>query len=100
MLAPEVIGVRKADLIYLNTAKALIYGWQPTSCRASHPFFTLHDLLDPSHFSPINIRLLVGAANRAKAVIANSQATADAFHRGGGTAPTHIIPNGFDPGRL
>ncbi len=89
--------IRKADLVYLNTAKALIHGVAANLMPGKPSVFHLHDLLDPSHFSPVNIRLLVGAANRTKAVIANSQATADAFHVAGGTAPTHVIPNGFDP---
>ena len=87
---------RKTDVIYLNTAKALIYGAVANILARRPSVFHLHDLLDPLHFSPINIRLLVGAANRMDAVIANSQATADAFHAAGGKAPVHVIYNGFD----
>lgn len=89
--------VRRADLIYLNTAKALIFGVAANLMPNKPSIFHLHDLLDPAHFSPANIRLLVGSANRATAVIANSQATAEAFLAAGGTTSTHIIPNGFDP---
>lgn len=89
--------VRKARLIYLNTAKALIHGVAANLIPGKPAVYHLHDLLDPSHFSSINIRLLVEAANRTQTVIANSQATADAFHAAGGITPTHVIPNGFDP---
>jgi glycosyltransferase involved in cell wall biosynthesis len=83
------------SLLYFNTAKALVLG---KLARPAHrAVFHLHDLPDPSHFSKSNIRLLVAAANRTRAVIANSRATASAFRAAGGRAPVTVIPNGFDP---
>lgn len=87
---------KKADIIYLNTAKALIYGAAANILAGKPSVYHLHDLLDPLHFSAINIKLLVGAANRMDAVIANSQATADTFRAVGGKVPVHVIYNGFD----
>jgi glycosyltransferase involved in cell wall biosynthesis len=89
--------LKTASLVYLNTAKALLYGTAANLFLGKPVIFHLHDLLDETHFSPLNLRLLVGAANRADAVIANSQATADAFVARGGRSPVHVIPNGFDP---
>ncbi len=100
-LAGYGLGLRKklraASLVYFNTAKALLYGTAANTLLGKPSVFHLHDLLDETHFTPLNIRLLVGAANRTDAVIANSQATADAFIAKGGRAPVHVIPNGFDP---
>lgn len=84
-------------VLYLNTAKALLYGAAANFLSSRPAIFHLHDLLSPKHFSAMNIRLMVGAANRMQAVIANSQATADSFLAAGGRAKTHVIPNGFDP---
>ena len=89
--------IRSADLAYFNTAKALVYGSAANFLARRPSIFHLHDLWDRRHFSATNIRLLVASANRATAVIANSTATADTFVAVGGTAPVHVVPNGFDP---
>lgn len=81
---------------YLNTAKALLLGNLAGLLAGVPCIFHLHDLLDHRHFNRINLALLVASANRSKAVIANSQATADQFFIAGGRAPVHVIPNGFD----
>lgn len=88
---------RAADVLYFNTAKALVHGIAAGTGLGKRRIFHLHDLLQSPHFSATNIRLLVAAANRADAVIANSRATKDAFVAAGGRVPTHVIPNGFDP---
>jgi glycosyltransferase involved in cell wall biosynthesis len=88
---------RKAGLLYLNTAKALLQGTAANILLRRPCIFHLHDLWDERHFSATNIRLLVAAANRADAVITNSQSVADTFVSAGGRAPVHVIPNGFDP---
>lgn len=88
---------KKADLLFFNTAKALIHGTAANVLLGRPCIYHLHDLLDPRHFSATNIRLLVAAANRSDAVIANSQATADQFVAAGGKASVHVVPNGFDP---
>ena len=88
---------RQADIIYLNTAKALLLGTAANVLLGKPVIFHLHDLWNERHFSTANIRLLVTAANRAKAVIANSKAVAETFVSVGGRTPVHVIPNGFDP---
>ncbi|CAN5335551.1 N/A [soil metagenome] len=99
--AGHLLAIRRefsgAGVIYLNTAKALLYGAAANFLSSRPAIFHLHDLLSPKHFSAMNIRLMVGAANRMQAVIANSQATADSFVAAGGRVKTHVIPNGFDP---
>lgn len=85
-----------SDVVYLNTAKALLVGTAANTLARRPCVFHLHDLWDETHFSRSNIRLLIAAANRAGAVIANSRASADAFRKAGGKTPLHVIPNGFD----
>lgn len=101
-LASHVLALRRcrrdAELLYLNTAKALLQGTAANLLPRRPCVFHLHDLWDREHFSGTNIRLLVAAANRVDAVIANSRATAETFRAAGGRAPVHVIPNGFDPG--
>jgi glycosyltransferase involved in cell wall biosynthesis len=62
------------------------------------PFlFHLHDIIDGEHFNRINRWLLVFAANRAAGIIANSEATANAYRKAGGrNRKMRVIPNGFD----
>ena len=106
--APEMAGflralrneIRGSDLVYLNTAKALLHGVVAGMGLQTPSVFHLHDLLTPDHFSSLNIRLITHAANRTHAVIANSHATAEAFRIAGGKVPVHVIPNGFDPARF
>lgn len=88
--------IRRAGVVCFNTAKALVHGGAANILLNRPSIFHLHDLLDAHHFSTINIGLLVAAANRMDAVIANSQATADAFRAAGGCRPVHVIPNGFE----
>lgn len=88
---------KSADLLYFNTAKALLEGVAAKAFLRKPAIFHLHDLLIPSHFSKMAIRVLVAAANRTQAVIANSQATADAFMAAGGRIHPRVVPNGFDP---
>ncbi|MFA7344784.1 MAG: glycosyltransferase family 4 protein [Terrimicrobiaceae bacterium] len=107
-VAPEMAGflgalrkeIRRSDLVYLNTAKALLHGVAAGIGFRKPSVFHLHDLLTPEHFSALNIRLITLAANRTRAVIANSQATATAFREAGGRVPVHVIPNGFDTSRF
>lgn len=87
---------RAADLLYFNTAKALLLGTMANFFVRKPAVFHLHDLWDRHHFHPLAIRLLVTAANRSRAVIANSQIVAETYRAAGGTAPVTVIPNGFD----
>jgi glycosyltransferase involved in cell wall biosynthesis len=88
--------LREADLIYLNTPKAAVLGGWAARREGRVSVYHLHDLLTTEHFSLFNRRLLVGAANRSQAVLANSEATLRAYREGGGTcARARVIPNGF-----
>ncbi|MEI6278531.1 MAG: glycosyltransferase family 4 protein [Verrucomicrobiae bacterium] len=92
--------IRAADVVYFNTAKALLHGVVAGIGLGKPSLFHLHDLLTPEHFSRLNIGLITQAANRTGGVIANSRATARAFRDAGGKGAVHVIPNGFDPRRF
>ncbi|MBE2203392.1 MAG: glycosyltransferase family 4 protein [Chthoniobacterales bacterium] len=92
--------ILSSKVVYLNTAKALLVGTAANVPVRRLCLFHLHDLWDAAHFSRSNIRLLVAAANRADAIIANSRASADAFRKAGGKTALHVIPNGFDSRRF
>lgn len=89
---------RDYDIVYANTAKALLTSSIACVRLGTPLIYHLHDLLTASHFSALNRRLLVNAANRvATHVIANSAATAEAFFAAGGhESKVSVIPNGFD----
>lgn len=89
--------IASCDVVYFNTAKAVVLGVLAATGLPARRVFHLHDILSREHFSAMNLRVLVAAANRCHAVIANSEATAEAFVRAGGRAPVSVIPNGFDP---
>ncbi len=88
---------RGYDCLHANSQKAFV-----TACfagmLAQRPvIWDLNDLLTTDHFSKMNIRLDVALANRfAVRVIANSQASADAFMAQGGRADTlRVVYNGI-----
>lgn len=88
---------RSFDVVYANTAKALIIGG-PAARLAGRPLvFHLHDIIADGHFSTLNQQALVFCANHcAGRVIANSEATKAAFIASGGRAELCVvIPNGF-----
>ena len=88
----------RCDLIYSNTPKAMVAGALAARLSGKQLLFHLHDILDVTHFSPANVRLLVKLANaQASAVVANSMATGRAFVAAGGRASlVTLIYNGFD----
>lgn len=89
---------REYDAIYANTQKALVVGAIASSLSRRPLIYHLHDILSPDHFSQTNRRLAVLMANRAKLVIANSQASRAAFlEAGGNPALVEVVYNGFDP---
>ncbi|MBF2017671.1 MAG: glycosyltransferase family 4 protein [Rivularia sp. T60_A2020_040] len=101
-LAPLITKVvkiaRNYDLIYANTQKALVVGAIAGFFSGRPLVFHLHDILSPEHFSQTNRRIAVTLANRAKLVIANSQASKKAFIEAGGKAElVEIVYNGFEP---
>ena len=88
---------RRHDCLHANSQKAFV-----TACLvglvARRPVvWDLNDLLTPEHFSRANIRLDVALANTvATRLIANSQATADAFIANGGqTDKLSVVHNGI-----
>lgn len=88
---------RSFDVVYANTAKALIIGG-PAARLAGRPLiFHLHDIIADGHFSALNQRALIFCANQfADSVIANSEATKAAFIACGGRVELCVvIPNGF-----
>ncbi|WP_395744612.1 VanZ family protein [Prosthecobacter sp.] len=92
-----VQAARSFDLVYANTAKSLVIGG-PAARLAGRPLvFHLHDIIADGHFSTLNQQALVLCANFcASSVIANSEATKEAFIACGGRAELcTVVPNGF-----
>jgi glycosyltransferase involved in cell wall biosynthesis len=85
------------ELLYANTAKALVVAAVLAFLLRKQFCFHLHDIVNSDHFSTINRRLIVTLANRAHAVVVNSLATAEAYKRAGGKNRVRIIHNGFNP---
>jgi glycosyltransferase involved in cell wall biosynthesis len=89
---------RDFELLYANTAKALVVAAIVAFFLRKQFCFHLHDIVNANHFSAINRRLIVVLANRAQAVVANSQATAEAYKSAGGkNRRVKVIHNGFKP---
>jgi glycosyltransferase involved in cell wall biosynthesis len=86
------------DLLYANTAKALMVTAPAAILLRKRFLFHLHDMIDAAHFSRLNRWLLIAAANLATGIVANSEATAAAYRRAGGrNLNLVVIPNGFQP---
>jgi glycosyltransferase involved in cell wall biosynthesis len=86
------------ELLYANTAKALVVAAMLAFLLRKKFCFHLHDIVNSDHFSAINRRLIVALANRAQAVVANSQATAEAYKSAGGkNRRIRVVHNGFKP---
>lgn len=87
------------DLLYANTSKALVLGALASTISRRPLVYHLRDILSREHFSESNLRIAVTLANRcATAIIANSNATRDAFIQAGGNSQhCHVVYNGFDP---
>lgn len=87
-----VQAARSFDVVYANTAKALIIGG-PAARLAGRPLiFHLHDIIADGHFSVLNQQALVQCANFcAQSVIANSEATKAAFIACGGRAELCVV---------
>ncbi|QRG09810.1 glycosyltransferase family 4 protein [Xanthobacter dioxanivorans] len=88
---------RKSDLIYANTQKAFIIAACAAILVRRPLIWHLRDILTSDHFAGAMRTMAVGLANRTAAcIIANSQATANAFYVAGGTADVRVIHNGID----
>ena len=89
---------RRHTVIYANTQKAAVVGAVVAKLARRPLIWHLRDLLDAEHFSGANRRVVITATNfAAKRIIANSEATADAYRRAGGRVPVTVIHNGIDP---
>jgi glycosyltransferase involved in cell wall biosynthesis len=86
------------DLIYANTQKALVVGAIASFFTRRPLVYHLHDILSPEHFSQTNLQVAITLANRAASlVIANSQASKEAFLQAGGRAEiVEVVYNGFE----
>jgi glycosyltransferase involved in cell wall biosynthesis len=89
------------DLIYANTQKAFVIGAISSAISRRPLVYHLHDILSPEHFSTTNLKIAVTLANQfATLVIANSEATRQAFIDSGGKASlVKIVYNGFQASR-
>ena len=89
---------RPFDLLYANSPKSFLVSAAAGLLVRRPVVWHLRDILDYQHFSRSNVRLLVTVANaRAARVVANSQATADAFVAvGGRRAIVRVVHNGID----
>lgn len=89
---------RGYDVVYANSQKAFVVACASAAFARRPVLWHLHDILDPTVFSRVNIALDVFLANHVAArVIANSQATASALRARGGTrVPIDVVYNGID----
>ena len=86
------------DVIFANSQKAFTVGALAALTTRKPLIWCLHDILTAEHFSAANRKLVVTLANLTGAlVVANSQATADAFVEAGGRkAKVRVVYNGID----
>lgn len=104
--SPAIVGlvgrlvkaIRASDVTYANSQKAFIAAALAAPLARRPLIWHLHDILTEAHFSGPVRRVAIALSNRcARAVIANSSATAIAYRDAGGRCPVSIIHNGIDP---
>lgn len=89
---------RQHDLIYANTQKAAVVGAIAARFSKRPMIWHLRDMLGSEHFSDANLKLVITLTNRlGHKVIANSNATAEAYQQAGGQLPVTVVHNGIDP---
>lgn len=90
---------RAYDVLYANSQKAFVVAALAGRWARRPVVWHLRDLLTAEHFSRSRRRLVVRLANRwARRVLANSEATAQAFvSRGGRMDKIGVVHNGIDP---
>ena len=88
---------RGHDVLYANSQKAFVVAAAAGALARRPVVWHLRDILSGEHFSRTNVRAVVTLANAAAArVVANSEATADAFReRGGRGAKVRVVHNGI-----
>jgi glycosyltransferase involved in cell wall biosynthesis len=89
---------RNYQIIYSNTPKALVSGALASVFSRKALVYHLHDIISQEHFSLVNCYLMVTLANHfASLVIANSEASRNAYISAGGRAElVSVVYNGFD----
>jgi glycosyltransferase involved in cell wall biosynthesis len=90
---------RGYDVLYANTLKALVVGALASVWGQKPLIYHLRDILSQEHFSRSNLRMAVFLSNYlTRHVIANSEATRQAFIKAGGrSSKISVIYNGFQP---
>ncbi len=88
---------RSRAVLYANSQKAFVVAAAAGLIARRPVVWHLRDILGPPHFSSTNARAVTTIANlRAARVIANSQATADAFVQAGGRESlVRVVHNGI-----
>ncbi|MBP2276037.1 glycosyltransferase family 4 protein [Sphingomonas sp. PL20] len=90
--------LRTTRIVYANSQKAAALTAVAAVFTRTPMVWHLHDIMTAPDFSGINRRLVIAATNlTARLVIANSEATAEAYREVGGTRPVAVVPNGIDP---
>jgi glycosyltransferase involved in cell wall biosynthesis len=86
------------DVLYANSQKAFVVAALAGRAARRPVVWHLRDMLGPPHFSALNSSVATWLANRfARVVIANSQATVDAFVAAGGHRTlVRVVHNGVD----
>mgnify|MGYP003642183600 CR=1 FL=1 len=102
----EVLRLSEASgVVYPNTQKAAFVSFLAAALSGRSTVWHLRDIITSPHFSSFNRRLIVYMANSyCVHVIANSQATLDAFREAGGRCNASVVYNGlkeekFEAGR-
>ncbi len=92
---------RDYDLVYANTQKAFVISAIAAAISPRPLVFHLHDILSMQHFSRTNVKVVITLANRfCRLVIANSDATKQAFIEAGGKPDlVEVVYNGFHADR-
>ena len=105
-VASELLGLARKvaraaldyDVIFANSQKAFTVGALAALSARKPLIWCLHDILTAEHFSAANRKLVIALAKLTGAlVVANSQATADAFVAAGGQkSKVRVVYNGID----
>ena len=89
---------RQHDCLYANSQKAFVVACLAGAMARRPVIWDMNDLLTPDHFSALNIKVDVLLANhRARGVLANSRASAQALiARGVRAEKVHVVYDGID----
>jgi glycosyltransferase involved in cell wall biosynthesis len=101
LVSAIVLLSRNYDLVYANTQKAFVLSAIASAISRRPLVFHLHDILSTQHFSQTNLKVVIVLANRfCRLVIANSDATKQAFIEAGGKPDlVEVVYNGFHADR-